>query len=111
VPLGLLATSGVRNIARIGSFARGVNEWVRLDKVSQHYKSFRKVCLTQNGGAGNLKETPELSALFAKSHAAFFADLDPGWWLIKTLELFGLARDVVEPAEVGEREGLRRVGL
>jgi sn-1 stearoyl-lipid 9-desaturase len=37
--------------------------------------------------------------------------LDPGWWLIKTLEFFGLARDVIEPAEVGEREGLRRVEL
>jgi fatty-acid desaturase len=35
--------------------------------------------------------------------------LDPGWWLIKTLELVGLARNVKKPAQVGEREGLRRV--
>jgi fatty-acid desaturase len=35
--------------------------------------------------------------------------LDPGWWLIKVLEFMGLARNVKEPAEIGEREGLRRV--
>jgi sn-1 stearoyl-lipid 9-desaturase len=35
--------------------------------------------------------------------------LDPGWWLIKTLRFLGLVENVMEPAEVGEREGLRRV--
>jgi fatty-acid desaturase len=34
---------------------------------------------------------------------------DPGWWLIRTLELLGLARDVKQPEHVGEREGLYRV--
>jgi sn-1 stearoyl-lipid 9-desaturase len=33
---------------------------------------------------------------------------DPGWWLIKSLEWLGLAREIKTPAEVGEREGLRR---
>jgi fatty-acid desaturase len=35
--------------------------------------------------------------------------LDPGWWLIKSLEWLGLAREIKTPAEVGERKGLRRV--
>jgi sn-1 stearoyl-lipid 9-desaturase len=35
--------------------------------------------------------------------------LDPGWWLIKVLEFVGLAWSVREPAQVGEREGLRKV--
>jgi fatty-acid desaturase len=37
--------------------------------------------------------------------------LDPGWWLIKALAWLGLAREIKTPAEVGEREGLRRVDL
>jgi sn-1 stearoyl-lipid 9-desaturase len=37
--------------------------------------------------------------------------LDPGWWLIKTLAWIGLARDIKTPVEVGEREGLRRLDM
>jgi fatty-acid desaturase len=35
--------------------------------------------------------------------------LDPGWWFIKILKLFGLATDIKEPEHVGDREGLRRI--
>jgi fatty-acid desaturase len=34
---------------------------------------------------------------------------DPGWWLVKTLEFLGLATEIKEPEQVGEREGLRRL--
>ncbi len=37
-------------------------------------------------------------------------ELDPGWWLIKTLEWLGLASEIKQPEQVGEREGLRKVG-
>ena len=33
---------------------------------------------------------------------------DPGWWLIRTLELLGLARDLKQPADIEPRPGLRR---
>jgi fatty-acid desaturase len=36
-------------------------------------------------------------------------ELDPGWWLIRTLEFVGLAWNVKQPAQVGDREGLYRV--
>ena len=34
---------------------------------------------------------------------------DPGWWFILTLKALGVAKDIKTPAEVGDREGLRRV--
>jgi sn-1 stearoyl-lipid 9-desaturase len=37
--------------------------------------------------------------------------LDPGWWLIKLLQRLGLAWEVMQPKEIGEREGLRRIGV
>lgn len=36
--------------------------------------------------------------------------LDLGYWLIRTFAMFGLARDVKLPSDVGERDGLRNVG-
>jgi fatty-acid desaturase len=36
-------------------------------------------------------------------------ELDPGFWLIKALEFFGLAWNVREPEHVGDRDGLRKV--
>jgi fatty-acid desaturase len=35
--------------------------------------------------------------------------LDPGWWLIKVFKFLGLARDIKEPEQVGERQGLRKI--
>jgi sn-1 stearoyl-lipid 9-desaturase len=35
--------------------------------------------------------------------------LDPGWWFIKLLGYAGLAENVKDPVQVGEREGLRRL--
>jgi hypothetical protein len=36
-------------------------------------------------------------------------ELDPGWWLIRTLEFVDLAWNVKQPEHVGDREGLYRV--
>jgi stearoyl-CoA desaturase (delta-9 desaturase) len=36
--------------------------------------------------------------------------LDPGWWFILILKGLGLAQEIKSPADIGEREGLRRVG-
>jgi fatty-acid desaturase len=35
--------------------------------------------------------------------------MDPGWWLIRALKFLGLATDVKEPEQIGERMGLRRI--
>jgi sn-1 stearoyl-lipid 9-desaturase len=35
---------------------------------------------------------------------------DPGWWFLKVAEKIGLVRDLKQPDDVGEREGLRRIG-
>ena len=35
--------------------------------------------------------------------------MDPGWWLIRALTALGLARDVILPGSIPDREGLRRV--
>ena len=36
--------------------------------------------------------------------------LDPGFWLIKAMERFGLAHSILEPFDRPAREGLERVG-
>ncbi|MEO1159114.1 MAG: fatty acid desaturase, partial [Pseudomonadota bacterium] len=35
---------------------------------------------------------------------------DPGWWLIRSLEFTGLAKNLREPGNVPQRDGLRRIG-
>jgi fatty-acid desaturase len=45
-----------------------------------------------------------------KSHARVVVEnrqFDPGWWLVRTLEFLGLALEIKETEQVGEREGLR----
>lgn len=34
---------------------------------------------------------------------------DPGWWFVKILELFGLAHNLQQPADIEPRPGLRRL--
>jgi stearoyl-CoA desaturase (delta-9 desaturase) len=39
----------------------------------------------------------------------FPGQIDPGWWLIKAFETAGLAWNVRTPADLPDREGLRRL--
>ena len=39
----------------------------------------------------------------------FPGQTDLGWWLIKTLEVFGLAWHIHTPSDLPERPGLRRL--
>lgn len=39
----------------------------------------------------------------------FPGQVDPGWWLIKSFEMLGLARDIKTPADLPERKELKRV--
>lgn len=92
----------------IGHFAhrRGRQGWA-IDGVAVQGYNIPYVSLLTFGESwhGNHHAFPG-SAKLGVEHG----QLDPGWWLIKALEWLGLAREIKTPTEVGEREGLRRVG-
>jgi sn-1 stearoyl-lipid 9-desaturase len=93
----------------IGHFAhrRGRQGWV-VDGVAVQGFNIPYASLLTFGESwhGNHHAFPG-SAKFGVEHG----QLDPGWWLIKALAWLGLAREIKTPLEIGEREGLRRVGL
>jgi fatty-acid desaturase len=91
----------------IGHFAhrRGHQGWV-VDGVAVQGYNIPYVSLLTFGEShhGNHHAFPGSAKLGVEN-----GQIDPGWWLIKTLEFMGLAKSVMEPAQVGEREGLRKV--
>ncbi len=91
----------------IGHFAhrRGHQGW-RVDGVCVQGFNIRYVSLLTFGENwhGNHHAYPGSARLGVEN-----GQLDPGWWLIKALEAGGLASEIKEPEQVGEREGLRRV--
>ena len=91
----------------IGHFAhrRGHQGWV-VDGVCVQGYNIPYVSLLTFGEShhGNHHAYPGSARLGVEE-----GQFDPGWWFIKTLEFAGLARNVKDPVQVGEREGLRRL--
>jgi fatty-acid desaturase len=58
------------------------------------------------GWHGNHHAYPESAKLGIED-----GQLDVGFWFIKSLEFLGLAEEIKLPADVGEREGLRKIGI
>jgi fatty-acid desaturase len=91
----------------IGHFAhrRGHQGW-SVDGVCVQGFNIRYVSLLTFGESwhGNHHAFPGSARLGVEE-----GQFDPGWWLVKSLAFLGLAWDIKEPEQVGEREGLRRV--
>jgi fatty-acid desaturase len=91
----------------IGHFAhrKGRQGWV-VDGVAVQGYNIPYVSLLTFGEShhGNHHAYPGSARLGVED-----GQLDPGWWLISLLQWAGLAWELKEPTQVGEREGLRRV--
>lgn len=91
----------------VGHFAhrRGHQGW-RVDGVAVQGFNIRYVSLVTFGENwhGNHHAFPASARLGVEP-----GQLDPGWWLIVMLRAAGLAWNVKEPHDVGERKGLQRV--
>lgn len=91
----------------VGHFAhrKGHQGWV-VDGVAVQGYNIRGISWLTFGENwhGNHHAFPGSARLGVEEHQS-----DPGWWLISTLRLLGLAWDVMEPEQVGERDGLRRI--
>jgi fatty-acid desaturase len=91
----------------VGHFAhrRGRQNWA-VDGVAVQGYNIPNVSLLTfgEGWHGNHHAYPGSARLGLEK-----GELDPGWWLIRTLAFLGLAWNVKQPEHVGEREGLRRI--
>jgi fatty-acid desaturase len=91
----------------IGHFAhrRGQQGWVVDDVCVQGYNiPYASLITFGESLHGNHHAFPGSARLGIEN-----GQLDPGWWFIKLLEYAGLAENVKDPVQVGEREGLRRL--
>jgi fatty-acid desaturase len=92
----------------VGHFAhrRGHQGWV-VDGVAVQGFNITHVSLLTFGESwhGNHHAYPESAKLGIET-----GQLDLGFALIKVLEFLGLANEIKQPADVGEREGLRKIG-
>jgi sn-1 stearoyl-lipid 9-desaturase len=91
----------------VGHYAHreGHQGWV-IDGVAVQGYNIRRISLVAFGENwhGNHHAFPDSAKLGIEE-----GQLDPGWWFIQTLQFFGLASNIKEPAQVGERKGLRRI--
>jgi sn-1 stearoyl-lipid 9-desaturase len=91
----------------VGHYAhrRGHQGWV-VDGVAVQGYNIRNIGLITfgEGWHGNHHAFPESARLGIED-----GQLDPGWWFIRALQYLGLAWNIKEPVQVGEREGLRRL--
>jgi fatty-acid desaturase len=91
----------------VGHFAhrRGHQGW-SVDGVAVQGYNIRYISLLTFGENwhGNHHAYPGSARLGVED-----GQFDPGWWLIVVLRAMGLAREVNEPRDVGEREGIRRI--
>jgi fatty-acid desaturase len=86
---------------------RGHQGWV-VDGVAVQGYNIPNVSLLTfgEGWHGNHHAYPESAKLGIED-----GQLDVGFWFIKSLEFLGLAEEIKLPADVGEREGLRKIGI
>jgi sn-1 stearoyl-lipid 9-desaturase len=93
----------------VGHYAhrRGHQGWVVEGVAVQGY-NIPKVSLLTFGESwhGNHHAYPESAMLGIED-----GQLDLGFWFIKSLEFLGLAEEIKLPADIGEREGLRKIGI
>lgn len=93
----------------IGHFAhrKGHQGWV-IDGVAVQGYNIPYVSLLTFGEShhGNHHAYPGSAKLGVET-----GQLDPGWWFISLLQWLGLAWELREPVQLGEREGLRRVAV
>jgi fatty-acid desaturase len=93
----------------VGHYAhrRGHQGWV-VDGVAVQGYNIPNVSLLTfgEGWHGNHHAYPESAKLGIED-----GQLDVGFWFIKSLEFLGLAEEIKLPADVGEREGLRKIGI
>ena len=90
----------------VGHFAHrhGHQGWSVDDVAVQGY-NIRHIGLLTFGECwhGNHHAFPESGKLGLED-----GQIDPGWWLIKTLEFIGMAKDIRTPDNTPHRKGLRR---
>ncbi len=84
---------------------RGHQGW-RIDGVAVQGYNIRNIGLITFGESwhGNHHAFPDSARLGTEP-----GQLDPGWWLIRTLEFLHLAGDLKQPADLAPRAGLQRV--
>jgi stearoyl-CoA desaturase (delta-9 desaturase) len=91
----------------VGHFAhrRGQQNWA-VDGVAVQGYNIPNVSLLTfgEGWHGNHHAYPGSARLGLED-----GELDPGWWLIKTLEFLGFAWNIKQPEQVGNRKGLHKV--